>query len=347
MMLSNIDPRLAQAWHPVALVNEVSTDPRRVWLLGDPWVLVQSPADDVPRAHRDVCPHRRAPLSAGALLEDGTLQCGYHGWRFDACGTCVAIPALGGAATIPSRANLHSAAAVAVVAGMVWIAPEEPLTELPDVSATVVGGGERAFLSGHLAPISTPGSAGAMLDNFLDVAHFPFVHAGTFGTDESDKVDEYEVERTPTGFRAITEHTFANHEDPAVASGERPLLQRRRMTYVYTAPFTATLRLDYVDAGGTNLIVFAVQPERDGHCRVYTTIYRNDIAPEAMDDAVKFEERVLAEDLVIQSRMPSTLPLDLTVEVHTKADRVTIELRRVLSDFLQRAMPRSQPTPSP
>lgn len=348
MMLSNVDPRLAQGWHPVALAAEVSSAPRLVWLLGDPWVLVHAPTDELPRAYRDVCPHRRAPLSSGTLLADGTLQCGYHGWRFDSCGTCVDIPALGADAVISSRARLDRAAAVAVVAGMVWIAPEEPLTVLPDISVTAEpGDGQATFVAGHLAPISTPGSAGAMLDNFLDVAHFPFVHAGTFGTDESDKVDDYVVERTPTGFTAATEHTFANHEDPAVASGERPLLQRRRMTYVYTGPFTATLRLDYVDAGGTNLIVFAVQPERDGHCRVYTTIYRNDIAAEAMDDAVKFEERVLAEDLVIQSRLPSALPLDLTVEVHTKADRVTIELRRVLSEFLQRATHRCPPTPSP
>ena len=346
-MLSNVDPRLAQSWHPVALAAEVSTTPRRVWLLGDPWVLVQAPTDDLPRAYRDACPHRRAPLSAGALLADGTLQCGYHGWRFDACGTCVGIPALGPAATIPGRADLQRSAGVAVVAGIVWIAPEEPLSTLPDVSATDAPLGEETFVIGHLAPVSTPGSAGAMLDNFLDVAHFPFVHAGTFGTDESDKVDEYEVVRVPTGFTAVTEHTFANHEDPGVTRGERPLLQRRRMTYVYTAPFTATLRLDYVDAGGTNLIVFAVQPERDGHCRVYTTIYRDDIAPDAMDDAVAFEERVLAEDLVIQAQMPGTLPLDLTAEVHTKADRVTIELRRVLSEFLQRATPRCPPTPSP
>src|SRR5436190_11527931 len=112
MMLSNLDPRLAQAWHPVALATEVSPTPRRVWLLGDPWVLVQAPTDDVPRAYKDACPHRRAPLSAGSLLADGTLQCGYHGWRFDECGTCVAIPALGPAATITGRADLQRAAGV-------------------------------------------------------------------------------------------------------------------------------------------------------------------------------------------------------------------------------------------
>ena len=92
-----------------------------------------------------------------------------------------------------------------------------------------------------------------------------------------------------------------------------------------------------MEALGTNVIVFAVQPERDGHCRVYTSIYRNDIEPYAMAAAVAFEERVLAEDLVIQHRMLTSLPLDLTAEVHIKTDRVTIELRRVLADFVAAA----------
>ena len=332
MMLSNVEPLLKKAWHPVALAAEVSHTPHRIWLLGDPWVLVQSATDEMPRAYRDRCPHRLAPLSTGQLMDDGTLQCGYHGWRFAVDGLCTFVPALGDDATLTQRARLEPATAVAIVAGIVWIAPEPPINVLPDTSCADVG-----FERGMIEPVATAGCAGAMIDNFLDVAHFPFVHRGTFATDESDRVDEYIVTRTATGFVAVTEHTFANLEDPGVNSGERPLLQRRRMTYDYTGPFTATLRLDYVEAGGTNLIVFAVQPESDGRCRLYTTIYRNDVAAEAMDAAIAFEERVLAEDLVIQHRMAPALPLDLTMEVHTKADRVTIELRRVLSEFLEQA----------
>ncbi|MCU1396318.1 MAG: Rieske (2Fe-2S) iron-sulfur domain protein [Ilumatobacteraceae bacterium] len=330
--LTNTDPALRSAWHPVALCDEITTEPTQVWLLGEPWVVVRATPGAAPIALVDRCPHRLAPLSAGRVLADGTLQCGYHGWRFGADGGCTLIPALGAGATLPPRARVQAAAGVAEVAGMVWLAPEEPRTVLPDVSLV-----DDSFVLGQLSPVSTPGSAGAMLDNFLDVAHFPFVHAGTFATDESDQVDEYDITRTDEGFIAVTEHSFANHEDPGVAAGFRPLVQRRRMTYTYTGPFTATLRLDYVDAGGTNLIVFAIQPERDGHCRVYTSIYRDDIAPEDMPGAVAFEERVLAEDLVIQHRMPPSLPLDLTAEVHIKADKVTIELRRVLAAFVDSA----------
>src|SRR5579885_1312040 len=43
-------------------------------------------------AMRDSCPHRGIPLSYGRF--DGTtVECSYHGWRFDACsGRCVEIP---------------------------------------------------------------------------------------------------------------------------------------------------------------------------------------------------------------------------------------------------------------
>ena len=56
-----------------------------------------------------------------------------------------------------------------------------------------------------------------------------------------------------------------------------------------------------------------------------------------MPHALEFEQRVLDEDLVIQRRMTTSLPLDLTTEVHTKADRLTIELRRSLARFLAAA----------
>src|SRR5262249_1892637 len=45
-------------------------------------------------AMRDSCPHRGIPLSYGRF--DGTtVECSYHGWRFDGCsGQCVEIPSL-------------------------------------------------------------------------------------------------------------------------------------------------------------------------------------------------------------------------------------------------------------
>jgi phenylpropionate dioxygenase-like ring-hydroxylating dioxygenase large terminal subunit len=45
-------------------------------------------------ALRDICPHRAAPLSAGKIKGD-TVECPYHGWRFNVDdGRCTEIPAL-------------------------------------------------------------------------------------------------------------------------------------------------------------------------------------------------------------------------------------------------------------
>ena len=334
------DAGLRRSWHPVALADEITAVPAQVWLLGRPWALWRD-AGGV-RAFADRCPHRLAPITAGTLCADGTIQCGYHGWRFDGAGQCTLIPALGPDAVIPPRARLLAAGAVAELAGVVWLAPEPPLTSLPAVE--MPAGGHL----GVLEPTRANVDPGEMIDNFLDVAHFPFVHAETFGVEGSDVADEYVVERTDFGFAAVTEHDFANHEDPGVASGERPLRQRRRLTYTYTPPYTATLRIDYVDAVGSNLIVFAVQPEHATASRVYTVLLRNDVAADAMDHAMAFEQRVLAEDLVIQRGLRTALPLDLTVEVHTRADRLTIELRRCLANFLVTAStaPSATVTPS-
>lgn len=57
-----------------------------------------------------------------------------------------------------------------------------------------------------------------------------------------------------------------------------------------------------------------------------------------MRQAIDFEVAVVSEDLALQSRYEDlALPLDVTREVHTRADRTTLELRRVLSDFVDLA----------
>jgi vanillate O-demethylase monooxygenase subunit len=317
---------LRQAWHPVALAADITPGLHRIRLLGEAWVVIRD--DSGLRAFLDRCPHRRAPLSEGRLLGDGGLQCGYHGWCFDQSGHCTAIPALDTASPIPARADLTAAHDVVERWGLVWLAPEPPRAPLIDVSPPL-----NALLA-PLRPTRDRVDPAGMIDNFLDAAHFPFVHAATFGSEQSADVDDYEVETLEWGFVGRTEHAFANHEDPGVTDGRRPLVQRRRMTYTYVPPFMVTLQLDYLDAGGTNVILFAVQPEGDGVCQIFTVFLRNDLPADRMDHAIAFEQAVLDEDLVLQRQITEPMPLDLTAEVHTRADRLTIELRRSLRTFV-------------
>ncbi len=332
--LNNTHPALRSAWHPAARSSEIGKQPVRVEVLGKPYVVFRSPEGELV-AFLDRCPHRLAPLSLGRP-EDDVLRCAYHGWCFDASGRCVEIPALGPGATLPPNARLTKPAGVAERLGMVFLAPDEPIVELPSIPEA----GEDGFEMLELPPVTARAAAGLMADNFLDFAHFPFVHAGTFGTDESRTLDPYEVERDGWAFRVVYEHPFANREDPGVAQGIRPLVQTRRMTYRYQAPLFLALRLEFLEAAGVSVIGFFIQPETEERCRLYTTMWRNDLGEgEAVrQSAVAFEQQVLDEDLRVQSRYDDlSLPLDLRTEVHTRADRNTIELRRVLSDFVETA----------
>ncbi|HST65984.1 MAG TPA: Rieske 2Fe-2S domain-containing protein [Mycobacteriales bacterium] len=223
--------------------------------------------------------------------------------------------------------------------GMVWLAPDPPRHQLfvdPDAE-------DADFVGAWLPPARTTVNAGFVADNFLDVAHFPFVHTGTFGADADRVVEPAEVQLEPGGFRSVQEQWFDNPEDPGVASGERPLRQRRRATYVYRAPFQLLLRLEELDAGSVKTILFLMLPETDTSTRIYTKMLLHNIGgelrpgPETVAREVAFEEAVLAEDLRLQAvvTVPG-LPLDMRTELHVRADRLGVALRRELVRFLDR-----------
>jgi vanillate O-demethylase monooxygenase subunit len=88
------------------------------------------------------------------------------------------------------------------------------------------------------------------------------------------------------------------------------------------------------------VIGFFLQPETADSCRLYTTLWRDDLDGDTgrMAEAVAFEKAVLDEDLAIQTAFDRlVLPLERTTELHTRADRSTLELRRVLAELVEAA----------
>jgi phenylpropionate dioxygenase-like ring-hydroxylating dioxygenase large terminal subunit len=327
---TNAHPALAHFWHPVALSADVGPDPVAVRLGGQGWAVAR--LGDGIAAFADACPHRRARLSAGQIT-GGTLQCMYHGWRFAQDGRCVAIPALEEGAAIPERATLRRPAELAEHDGMVWIAPEPARAPIPDLHPAVPLGGE-GVATMFLPVLRVEANAAMLIDNFLDEAHFPFVHAATIGGAGPEPIPRADVDRRGLSFTAVREHTFTNLADPAVQAGERPAVQRRRMTYRYQAPLTATLLLEFLDAGGWQFLTFTVQPEDERTVQVFQTITGPGLTdPVQAESAAKYELSIFDEDQELQRRALSGLefPLDPAAELHTRADRISVEFRRVLA----------------
>jgi phenylpropionate dioxygenase-like ring-hydroxylating dioxygenase large terminal subunit len=340
VVITNETAGQERAWFAVCTIDELRDEPLGVQVLGEHWVLVRM--DGAIRAFPDRCPHRLAPLSIGTVLsttQGGVeLQCRYHGWRYGADGRCVAIPALGDDATIPPRAHLVSAFGVQERYGLVWLAPREPVAELPDFPEW----DDPTFDTMRNEPRRTQVGAHQLIDNFVDATHLPTVHTQTFGSDESPELPPYAVEYE--GFRAWTtyEVQYRNHDDPLVATGEHPLAQPQLLYKECSAATTTFIRLDFPLTGKTIAILFSCLPERDGSTRIFKQIARNDFAGDAglIDKSIAYEDLVMDEDLaVLEPFHDRALRLDLTVEVHTKADRLSVAYRRILADLIADPIP--------
>ena len=73
-------------------------------------------------ALRDICPHRAAPLSAGKILADNTIECPYHGWRFgQSDGQCTHIPAICAHQKDPSSGISVRQYPVREVGQLIWV----------------------------------------------------------------------------------------------------------------------------------------------------------------------------------------------------------------------------------
>ncbi len=322
---------LRQFWQPVARIEDLAGDgPHPVRLLGDDYALakLESGWALFPAA----CPHRLAPLTSAEISGD-TLQCAYHGWRFGADGTCVSIPALGEEATIPPTAHLPTAERVAEKFGLVWVALDEPLTPLPENPEW-----DDDDFGVAIIPTQTwNASAAQMADNFLDVAHFPFTHLGTIGDPDDVEVAEFEVTRDTWSFGSVHHHSSKVLADATAGETESFDTFDRTMTFRCDAPHHVRLHIDY-GADGELVLLFFHQPVDRDSTTLYCIALAENIADGSMqpEDHIAFqaevgrEDRELLEQLVIKA-----VPLDPGVETHTRADKSTVELRRLLRDVFE------------
>jgi phenylpropionate dioxygenase-like ring-hydroxylating dioxygenase large terminal subunit len=139
---------------------------------------------------RDRCAHRGAALSAGKHAGDA-VECPFHGFRYDASGRGVLIPANGRNAEVPERFHVH-AYPVHEQHGWLWIWwGERPPARIP---------APRYFedLDGFAwASAVDPWNAhySRVIENQLDVVHLPFVHYNTIGRGNRTLVNGPVVER--------------------------------------------------------------------------------------------------------------------------------------------------------
>lgn len=249
---------LDQHWYPVATSSELSTRPLAVSLFNKRIVLFRN-ADNCAVALLDLCPHRNAPLSLGSV-ENGKLQCAYHGWTFGAEGKILGIPALVDQEKLPPKCvqsfKVHESEET------VWVNIQ------PEVSMTPAWGA----LDGHSTYFEIVTKLKAPMDliieNFVDCAHTPFVHKGLFRSPDVQLVEAV-IKNTPTGV----------HIETLGEKNQKSLLGKLFMgaeTTVHTDEFIfpTTVKVDY--SWGTKKQIRTISictPMDDDNTRITTRVY--------------------------------------------------------------------------
>jgi phenylpropionate dioxygenase-like ring-hydroxylating dioxygenase large terminal subunit len=324
------EPGLRDRWYVIAASPDVGAMPRAAMLLGTRVVLYRSGSGAVVAAP-DRCPHREAPLSLGEV-DDGCLVCPYHGWTFGDDGTCIRIPSSAEHVPPPPRAHLATFACIERY-DLVWVCLGTPTDDVPTIEQEADATYRR---------INTPvdiwrTSATRMTDNFLDIAHFPWVHAGTFGRQQNTRVPKIELEALDNGWFGYRYDVLANNgELGSVASGQSAAVVERAMSTGFHLPFDVRSTIRY--AHGLQHVLLLLSTPIDDVTSYFTfVVWRNDDFSVAAQDIIRFDLAIGAEDRAMLQQLDGVLPLDQTTLVSVQSDRCGVEWRRRLSEMLANA----------
>ena len=166
------------------------------------------------------------------------------------------------------------------------------------------------------------------VENFLDIAHFPFVHTDILGAEPHTEVERYDVE-----IREEVDEVWATrvkfYQPQAAQSADGGITT----DYMYrvAAPTVAVLyKTSPPRPGEWDVITLFVQPLTEEWCEVWPwmALY-DDTTPHA--DLVNFQQMIFMQDRsILENQIPRKLPLDPGMEVPTQADMTSVAYRRWL-----------------
>ena len=315
------DHPLDQQWYAVATSDAITDAPVAVTLL-DRDIVVWRNRDGVLQASLDRCTHREAPLSGGTVT-DGCLTCPYHGWTFGEGGRCLSVPSSGPGAAVPPAAHLELLA-VDERYGLAWLCPDTPSSPIPQLGVEE----DASFTRLNTAMQTWNCSATRMIDNMLDVAHFPYTHAGTFGREQELVVPNYTLTRLDDTFYGYEYSVTVNNEGEAKSmSGGGDDVISLDMSTGFALPFSVRSTMSY-DNGIEQTLFMTAAPISVNRSYFTFVLWRNDDVSETGQDIVDFELEVAREDQSMLERVPGELSLDRGQLVDVQSDKASLEWRR-------------------
>jgi len=315
-------------WHPVMYAADLGDKPAKVFLL-DEQVAVMRIGGEV-RAFADLCVHRGTAISLGRI-EGDQLRCAYHGWTYDPEGVCTSIPARFGT-NIPTKARLRRYLA-AEKCGLIWVCladePQLPLPEFPEMD-------DPAYRIVAVPPYEWKVGPARRVENYVDFAHFAWVHDGLLGDIDRPEVPDHEVWREGNELQMRIDITQPPSGGATKGLGPEGGDVRASSRYRIFIPYTIWLHQTLNNDTNHNFVLFmAASPLSQKHTKSFTFIARSHDLDGNDQKYVDFQELIVSQDKPIaESQRPEELPVDLSAELHIRGvDRVSLEYRRWLVEL--------------
>lgn len=323
-------PFLRDYWYPALPSCDLGSDPVKVRMFGENWVLWRQ-RDRRPAAAGDRCCHRAGSVSGG-WVEGDCVVCPYHGWQYNQAGKCVHIPHLDPGRPISAKARLTPAHAEERY-GLVWLCvgnPAHGLPEWPEASDDSF----RLYVEFFEPRIM---NALRIIDNAIDLSHVTFVHRGTLADPDGGLVFPPVPEVEPTS-RGFVGHFV--YDMPGLASqigvGGTPSTRFRRMTEIEVlSPAIVRTRFyfaDFPDGSRDYCFLGAATPVDDEHSiYVRVTALRGTEEERSYEAFHDLAVRIQKEDQQVLEGTTPDFTYDPKEEMHLRIDRLTLEYRRYLA----------------
>lgn len=315
---------MRRQWWPVARSVDIGK-PQGAVLLGERLVVYRTASGQaVVQARR--CPHRGGDLALGQIHGEA-IACPYHGWRFGgADGRCTHVPSLADQSKIPPKAAIATYRALEKW-GHVWTSLEAPAHDMYEID--IWKGLDLDWLAGP--PLDSTTGVAVAIENFRDVAHFPFVHAVSMGP-TPHVVDPLKVRRE--GLNIWMERLLNASSGDWANDGDCT------MFYQCTAPGLATITYDYVKLG-KRIVAGFPSPMAYDHVMIFWGVANErSYTGLSLEECLRIEEMVYREDLPIAGTLePREVDWDQSyVEHSVPADLFTLNYRRAFTEFVAGAV---------
>ena len=306
------DPILNHDWHPVASLRQLNErNPLAVRLLGEDLVIWR--VGEQVMAWRDLCVHRGTQLSLGKIQGE-CLECPYHGWTFNTDGQCVLMPAHP-EQTPPTKAKTQTYS-VRVQYDLVWVCLDEPHYAIPKFPEW----DDPNFRKILCGPYHVQASGPRIIENFLDVGHFPFVHENILGVRSRPEIADYDVKTTAEGVIAENVRVY---QPNGYGTGEGAMVQ---YTYKALRPLTAYLAKE--STGPRFGLILMILPHGPVESTAWMWMAMNYGHEQPEAELVAWQDSIFWQDApILRSQRPELLPIDLQSELHLRSDRTAIAYR--------------------